>query len=139
MSVESPLTILDRLDEEIAKLAVELSQLRRHTQDIRYHLGEPVREESKRRIQRQGRFQVGDVVEWKGKSQHRLKTGTVILVVDAHCYPDAEMLKKLPKKLCNVNTRGYYRYEESYVVECEDGQQYWPRVGWLKLVERKNV
>lgn len=82
---------------------------------------------------RVGRFQVGEIVEWQPPSKREHK-GTIIATVGACQYPDIIMKEKLPERKCNVRYRGYFRYEESYIIEDDKGQQWWPRVGWLRRV-----
>lgn len=83
---------------------------------------------------RVGRFLVGEVVEWQPAGKREVHRGKVLATVEACQYPDIVMKEKLPEKKCNVRYRGYYRYEESYIIEDDKGQQWWPRVGWLRRV-----
>lgn len=107
--------------EELEKVSADLRELERALEQDK--------------DSRAGRFAVGDVVEWttSGRVQRNHK-GTVIATVEACQYPDIIMKEKLPERKCNVRYRGYYRYEESYIIEDDKGQQWWPRVGWLRRV-----
>ena len=133
MSVESPLSILDEIDKRIAALTTELSALRLRISDVKYHMQAPVRAEVKVRNEKQGRFLPGDRVYWQNNQKSEVHKGVVIMVVPAHCYPHAIFASGFPGRKYNARTRGYYRYEESYLIEDSKGQQWWPRVGKLNL------
>lgn len=133
MSVESPLSILDDIEKRITALTTELNALRMRLHDVRYHINAPVRAEVKARNQKQGRFVPGDKVRWQNDQKSVVHKGVVIMVVPAHCYPHTIFASEFPDRKYNARTRGYYRYEESYLIEDSKGQQWWPRVGKLNL------
>lgn len=119
---------LRQLEESLQKGREELKRVAEHLREIEKTL-------TQQKDARVGRFSVGEEVEWTTSGRNR-KThrGTILTTVDAGQYPEIDLRNKLPEKKCNVRYRGYYRYEESYLIEDEEGQQWWPRVGWLHRV-----
>lgn len=75
---------------------------------------------------REGLFQVGDRVRWRGKSGAALRRGTVVEVVKRGMYPSTRHK--------DLVLHGYYRETESYVIQSGE-RQFWPRVGNLRRVE----
>jgi hypothetical protein len=71
----------------------------------------------------EGCFQLGDTVSWFSK------VGRIVEVVPYGRYPKIRPCPRL---------RGYWREQETYVVEDVCGRRYWPRVGCLTLVEKGN-
>lgn len=69
-----------------------------------------------------GRYKLGDMVQW------RKKVGTIVEVVPYGLEPH-------PHKALRI--RGFWREWESYVVQDKKGKHFWPRVGYLSLVEKE--
>lgn len=69
-----------------------------------------------------GRFHLHDLVQWLGHS------GKIVEIVRYGMYP---------KQHHTLRARGYCREYESYIVEDDRGKRWWPRVGNLHLVKRK--
>lgn len=113
------------LSQSIAILDIDLQALKRH---IKYF--HPERDN--KRLEKRGRYKVGEAVTWTSRSvTHK---GVIILAVEPKNYPDIQFRQSGLEKEYNVRTRGYYRYEESYIIEDGEGQQWWPRVGWLRRI-----
>lgn len=70
-----------------------------------------------------GNFYLGQCVSWFGK---------IVRIVEVVSYG------MYPKPQKRLRVRGYYREYESYVVEDSRGRKYWPRVGNLKHLEKKD-
>jgi len=74
---------------------------------------------------KEGRFKVGQRVQWRTRAGGPLHLGTVIEVVPRGLYPGREHT--------TLAIHGYYRETETYVVQCGE-RVYWPRVGNLQRV-----
>lgn len=122
------------LERDIEKVRQQLSTIVTQLGCLRLHIKKFKPDRGRGRLEKLGRFSLGDTVEWwiKDKKYH---LGRVILVVPPKTYPDAEFKKQGVTKEYRVRSRGYYRYEESYIIEDAGGQQWWPRVGWLRRVD----
>ena len=122
---------LQYLQERLQNLQMEVSSLLQihNTLDRELREFEPHKDNS--HLEKRGRFVRGELVEWTGHMGMRHR-GRILIEVDPKTYPERQLRKKIPGMAYNARTRGFYRYEESYLVEDEDGQQWWPRAGWLR-------
>lgn len=124
---------VDRLTNDVISLSHKISTLSLDLQTLKRNIKRFQPDRNKERLEKRGRFSVGDRVWWIVKNGVRHE-GTVILIVEPRNYPDIQFKQSKIQKKYNIRTRGYYRYEESYVIEDAKGQQWWPRVGWLRRV-----
>lgn len=121
---------VDRLTSDVISLSHKISTLSLDLQTLKRNIKSFQPERNREKLEKRGRFSLGDKVWWVVKNGVRHE-GIIILVVDPRNYPDIQFKQSKIQKKYNIRTRGYYRYEESYVVEDNKGQQWWPRVGWL--------
>lgn len=124
---------VDRITDALVSLSHQISTLSLDLQTLKRNIKRFQPDRNKERLEKRGRFSLGDRVWWVVKNGVRHE-GAVILIVDPRNYPDIQFKQSKIQKKYNVRTRGYYRYEESYVVEDAEGRQWWPRVGWLRRV-----
>jgi hypothetical protein len=73
-----------------------------------------------------GRFKVGQRVQWRSRSDGAMHQGAIVEVVPRGMYPGREHT--------TLVLHGYYRETETYVVQCGE-RAYWPRVGNLERIE----
>lgn len=125
--------MVDDLRDRIGNLEQQLSLTETYLGDLKRAIKNfsPARERG--RLEKRGRFSLGEKVEWSVRGTHH--RGKIILIIDPLNYPDLQYRQAGVKKEYNLRTRGYFRYEESYLIEDETGQQFWPRVGWLRRVD----
>lgn len=94
-----------------------------------------------------GLFQLGDIVTWQASKKHKPHIGVVVEIVNyarhpSVCPTQAEItqhraLRKSDVVWMNLYKSGNWRDHESYVVEDDVGKRWWPRVGNLTLLKRK--
>lgn len=123
---------IDKLTEEVVSLSHKISSLSLDLQTLKRNIKRFQPSRDRERMEKRGRFSLGEKVTWSGRGV--IHKGIIILVVDPRNYPDIQFKQSKVQKEYKVRTRGYYRYEESYVIEDGEGQQWWPRVGWLRRI-----
>lgn len=124
---------VDRLTNDVILLSHKISTLSLDLQTLKRNIKSFQPDRNREKLEKRGRFSLGDKVWWVVKNGVRHE-GIIILIVAPRNYPDIQFKQSKIQKEYKVRTRGYYRYEESYVVEDEEGQQWWPRVGWLRRI-----
>jgi len=124
--------LISSLADHLSRLESEISHLRSSLPSLSYAINEWKRIEQKERDERVGRYSLGQHVSWRENRNKTTLSGTVVGIVPARTYPsDPSVVRTLKTSLSTLRYRGYYRYEESYLVKDREGKLYWPRVNSL--------
>lgn len=123
---------VDKLRNELMTISSQCSLISSELGRLKRNIKSFKPERDNKRLEKRGRYKLGERVTWTSRGV--IHEGTIILIVEPRNYPDIQFRQSGLEREYNVRTRGYYRYEESYVIEDNEGQQWWPRVGWLHRV-----
>jgi hypothetical protein len=128
---------INDLAEKLAAIELSLANLRSSLPFLLRSMTEWKREEQRSRVERIGRFTLGQHVCWKENRHKRILEGTIVAIVPPRKYPThPSVVNTLEVSMESLRYRGYYRYEESYLIQDKRGKLYWPRVAFLTPIKR---
>lgn len=130
--------LIFQLDAKLSEIQERISLLRSSLPSLKNEIREEKRKEQVQRSEKVGKFTLGQLVTWQENRTKKELRGSVIAIVPARTYP-TNITQQVPKETFKtLRYRGYYRYEESYLVRDSRGKLYWPRTNSLTPLPSEN-